>query len=54
MKKQLKKKFSTEYETRYKQYRNYLNNIIRITKNDYYKNKINSVKNNGKKTSNNQ
>lgn len=49
LKNKLKKNYSDELKTRYKQYRNSLNNLIKKTKNDYYKNKISSAQKNYKK-----
>lgn len=49
LKLKLNKRFSQELKNVYKQYRNELNKIIRYTKNEYYKNKLQENRGNCKK-----
>lgn len=50
MKKQLLRNFTNDLKKEYTQYRNRLNKIIKFTKNQYYKNELNKVHGNYKKT----
>lgn len=49
LKRKLNKTYSVELDNNYKKYRNFLNNLIKKTKNDFYKAKIESAQKNYKK-----